>query len=181
MANLTARLLSEDFEEALRELEALKVKATQTPWFLNCEPTESAESAQCVVFAEEDELGKELFDTFNRGYKVSEIMEEADEDGRRFYDIAGEKDLKYVVELVNADPLAAIRELHARLRTAKTEGAAEAYEAMPCTCQCIRAPWLMSAAALESGASMERKICVRCQRLNDVRAAIDAARAGGGK
>lgn len=90
--------------ERLAELKALHEKATPGPWFLDCEPKDRAENAQCVVSSKEDEPGTELFDTFNRGYKVSGVLEEADEDGQRWYDVAGEKDLKFVVEVYNAFP-----------------------------------------------------------------------------
>ncbi len=63
-------------------------KWTKGPWEVEHRPSRDASECGCVVV---DSEGNELFDTFNRGYKVSLV--EQNYEGTKWYDTAGFRDL----------------------------------------------------------------------------------------
>lgn len=81
-------------DEQIAELEALLAKATPGEWDAEHKGSNVPEECGCVVT---DEHGNELFDTFNRGYKVS-LVEHPDD---QWLDAAGMRDLAAVAALHN--------------------------------------------------------------------------------
>ena len=85
----------------LDELDRAERSMTPGPWECVAEGSKRAETAQAVIRPLDGDIGTDLMDTLNRGYKVSGITEVVDEDSRLFYDEAGEKDLAGITLLRN--------------------------------------------------------------------------------
>jgi hypothetical protein len=74
-----------------REIKEREAKASPGPWFVVNNPSRSDSVCSVVVRSNRDDAGTDLFDTRNRGYKVSLV----EHDGYHWQDKAGLPDMEF--------------------------------------------------------------------------------------
>lgn len=94
---MTGKAIQAEIERLLELCE----KATPGPWEADLSGKRHAEDAQAVARDANDHA---LFDTFNRDYRVSGIMQDLNDEDGYWYDKAGGKDITAVVALRNSAP-----------------------------------------------------------------------------
>jgi hypothetical protein len=88
--------MAADLTQLLKEMREQCEKCTSGPWYVVVIPSERPEECGISMRTDPDDKGTDLFDTFNRGYKVSLVEQETDSARPRWYDRAGKPDMDFI-------------------------------------------------------------------------------------